>query len=103
MFNVCKIKSHQSKYVINNEQNSTTEIEKNINNSMKQLQDYLNGDGKELEHDTELQSLYALPFIEDLHANDFFSKLLEQSWTDELSKNLNLFITNHKQVSKFYI
>ncbi|XP_067206378.1 lisH domain-containing protein ARMC9-like isoform X2 [Linepithema humile] len=64
---------------------------------MKQLQDYLNGDGKELEHDTELQSLYALPFIEDLHANDFFSKMLEQSWMDELSKNLNLFIINHKQ------
>jgi hypothetical protein len=70
---------------------------------MQQLQDYLNGDGKELEHDTELQPLYALPFIEDLHANDFFSKMLEQSWMDELSKNLDLFITDHKQVNKFYM
>lgn len=68
---------------------------------MKQLQDYLSGDGKEFENDKELQSFYALPFIEDIHADTFFSKILEQHWLDELSKNLDLFITNHKQVSKF--
>lgn len=68
---------------------------------MKQLQDYLNGDGKELENDIELQSFYTLPFIEDIHADTFFSKILEQRWLDELSRNLDLFITNHKQVSKF--
>lgn len=68
---------------------------------MKQLQDYLSGDGKELENDKELQSFYALPFIEDIYADTFFSKILEQHWLDELSRNLDLFITNHKQVSKF--
>ncbi|XP_020289094.1 lisH domain-containing protein ARMC9-like isoform X2 [Pseudomyrmex gracilis] len=73
------------------------EIEKNINNSMKQLQDYLLGDGKELEHDTELQPFYALPFVKDLHKDTFFSTILEQFWLDELSKKLNLFITNHRQ------
>ncbi|CAL1673477.1 unnamed protein product [Lasius platythorax] len=78
-------------------ENTATEIEKNINNSMKQLQDYLNGDGKELENNIELQSFYALPFIEDIHADTFFSKILEQRWLDELSRNLDLFITNHKQ------
>ncbi|GAB1862919.1 LisH domain-containing protein ARMC9-like [Camponotus japonicus] len=78
-------------------ENSATEIEKNINNSMKQLQDYLSGEGKELENDKELQSFYALPFIEDIHADTFFSKILEQHWLDELSRNLDLFITNHKQ------
>ncbi|XP_071646591.1 lisH domain-containing protein ARMC9 isoform X2 [Temnothorax longispinosus] len=75
-------------------ENNATEIEKN---SMKQLQDYLNGDGKELEHDTELQTFYALPFIEDLYADTFFSKVLEQDWLDELSKNLDSFITRHRQ------
>ncbi|XP_029669682.1 uncharacterized protein LOC115239350 [Formica exsecta] len=78
-------------------ENNATEIEKNINNSMKQLQDYLSGDGKELENDIELQSFYALPFIEDIHADTFFSKILEQRWLDELSRNLDLFIKNHKQ------
>jgi len=67
---------------------------------MKQLQDYLDGDGKELEYDTELQPFYALPFIEDLYTNTCFSKMLEQSWADELLKNLDSFITCHKQVSK---
>lgn len=74
-----------------------------MNNSMKQLQDYLSGDGKELENDIELQSFYALPFIEDIHADTFFSKILEQCWLDELSRNLDLFIKNHKQVSKFNV
>ncbi|XP_072750556.1 lisH domain-containing protein ARMC9 isoform X2 [Anoplolepis gracilipes] len=78
-------------------ENNATEIEKNINNSMKQLQDYLIGDGKEFENDIELQSFYALPFIEDIHADIFFSKILEQRWLDELSRNLDLFITNYKQ------
>ncbi|KAL6432132.1 hypothetical protein ACFW04_006682 [Cataglyphis niger] len=78
-------------------ENNATEIEKNINNSMKQLQDYLNGDGKELENDIELQSFYALPFVEDIYADTFFSKILEQHWLDELSRNLDLFIKNHKQ------
>lgn len=68
---------------------------------MKQLEDYLNEDGKELECDTELQPFYALPFIEDLRADTFFSKILEQRWSDELLKNLDAFITNHRQVSKF--
>lgn len=68
---------------------------------MKQLQDYLSGDGKELEHDTELQTFYALPFIEDLYADTFFSKVLEQDWSDELSKNLDSFIARHRQVRKF--
>lgn len=67
---------------------------------MKQLQDYLLGDGKELEHDTELQPFYALPFVKDLHKDTFFSTILEQFWLDELSKKLNLFITNHRQVRK---
>lgn len=67
---------------------------------MKQLQDYLSGDGKELEHDTELQPFYELPFTEDLHANILFSKILKPHWLDELSKNLNLFITDYRQVSK---
>lgn len=67
---------------------------------MKQLQDYFNGDGKELEHDIELQTFYALPFIEDLYADTIFSKVLEQDWLDELSKNLDSFITRHRQVSK---
>lgn len=67
---------------------------------MKQLQDYLNGDGKELEYDTELQTFYALPFIEDLYADTIFSKVLEQDWLDELSKNLDSFIKRHRQVSK---
>ncbi|XP_071570887.1 lisH domain-containing protein ARMC9 [Temnothorax nylanderi] len=75
-------------------ENNATEIEKN---SMKQLQDYLNGDGKELEHDTELQTFFALPFIEDLYADTFFSKVLEQDWLDELSKNLDSFITRHRR------
>lgn len=70
---------------------------------MKQLQDYLNGDGKELENDIELQSFYALPFVEDIYADTFFSKILEQRWLDELSRNLDLFIKNHKQVSKFNV
>lgn len=61
----------------------------------------MSGDGKELENDKELQSFYALPFIEDIYADTFFSKILEQHWLDELSRNLDLFITNHKQVSKF--
>ncbi|XP_070164881.1 lisH domain-containing protein ARMC9 [Polyergus mexicanus] len=78
-------------------ENNATEIEKNINNSMKQLQDYLSADGKELENDIELQSFYALPFIEDIHTDTFFSKILEQCWLDELSRNLYLFIKNHKQ------
>lgn len=67
---------------------------------MKQLQDYLGGDGKEFEHDTELQPFYALPFIEDLYANTFFSKILEQHWLDKLSRDLDSFITRHRQVSK---
>jgi len=69
------------------------------------LQDYLGGDGKEFEYDTELQPFYALPFIEDLYANTFFSKVLEQHWLDELSKNLDSFIARHRQVSrlKFYM
>ncbi|XP_077261846.1 lisH domain-containing protein ARMC9 isoform X2 [Temnothorax americanus] len=75
-------------------ENNATEVEKN---SMKQLQDYLNGNGKGLEHDTELQTFYALPFIEDLYADTFFSKVLEQDWLDELSKNLDSFITRHRQ------
>ncbi|XP_011863084.1 PREDICTED: lisH domain-containing protein ARMC9-like isoform X2 [Vollenhovia emeryi] len=78
-------------------QNNTIEIETNINESMKQLQDYLSGDGKELEYDTEFQTFYALPFIEDLYADTFFSKVLEQDWLDELSKNLDSFITRHRQ------
>lgn len=67
---------------------------------MKQLQDYLGGNGKEFEHDTELQPFYALPFIEDLYANTFFFKILEQHWLDELSRDLDSFITRHRQVSK---
>lgn len=66
---------------------------------MKQLEDYLNRDGKELEHDTELQPFFALPFIEDLRADIFFCKILEQHWSDELLKNVDSFITNHRQVS----
>ncbi|XP_039310066.1 lisH domain-containing protein ARMC9 isoform X2 [Solenopsis invicta] len=64
---------------------------------MKQLKDYLNGNGKELEYDTELQQFYALPFIEDLYADTFFSKVLEQHWSDELSKNLDSFVIRHRQ------
>ncbi|KAL0107039.1 hypothetical protein PUN28_015533 [Cardiocondyla obscurior] len=78
-------------------ENNVTEIEKNINDSMKQLQDYLSGDGKELEHVTELQMFYALPFIEDIYASTCFSKVLEQDWLDDLSKNLELFIIRHRQ------
>ncbi|XP_036141543.1 lisH domain-containing protein ARMC9 isoform X2 [Monomorium pharaonis] len=78
-------------------QNNATEIEKNINDSMKQFQDYLRGNGKELEHDTELQLFYTLPFIEDLYTDTFFSKVLEQHWSDEMSKNLDSFITRHRQ------
>ncbi|XP_011642930.1 lisH domain-containing protein ARMC9-like isoform X2 [Pogonomyrmex barbatus] len=78
-------------------ENNATEIEKNINDSMKQLQDYLGGDGKELEHDIELQPFYVLPFTKDLHINTFFSKVLEQHWSDELSKNLDFFIIRHRQ------
>lgn len=70
---------------------------------MKQLQDYLNGDGKELEYDMEFQPFYALPFTKDLHANTLFSKMLEPHWLDELSKNLDLFITDHRQVSNVLI
>ncbi|XP_032666235.1 lisH domain-containing protein ARMC9 isoform X1 [Odontomachus brunneus] len=81
----------------NHKKNSGTEIEKNINNNMKQLQDYLNGDGKELEYDMEFQPFYTLPFTKDLHANTLFSKMLEPHWLDELSKNLDLFITDHRQ------
>ncbi|XP_011703447.1 PREDICTED: lisH domain-containing protein ARMC9-like isoform X3 [Wasmannia auropunctata] len=80
-----------------NKESNATEIEKYINDSMKQLQDYLSGDGKELEHDSELQPFYALPFIEDIYANTLFSEMLDQHWLDELSKNLDSFITRHKQ------
>lgn len=67
---------------------------------MKQLQDYLSGDGKELEYDMELQPFYALPFTKNLHANTLFSKILEPHWLNELFKSLNLFIADHRQVSK---
>ncbi|KYM86613.1 LisH domain-containing protein ARMC9 [Atta colombica] len=89
-------KCKESKNIINNKQNNAVEIEKN-NSNMKQLQDYLDGDGKELEYDTELQPFYALPFIEDLYTNTCFSKMLEQPWADELLKNLDSFITCHRQ------
>lgn len=65
---------------------------------MKQLQDYLNEDAKELEYDTELQPFYALPFIEDFYADTFFASILEQHWLDELTSNLESFIMNHRQV-----
>jgi len=67
---------------------------------MKQLQDYLNEDGKELEHDTELQPFYALPFIEDFYADTFLANILEQSWLDKLTDKINSFIRNHRQVRK---
>ncbi|EZA57815.1 LisH domain-containing protein ARMC9 [Ooceraea biroi] len=78
-------------------QNNANEIEKRINNSMKQLQDYLSGDGKELKHDTELQPFYALPFIEDFYADTLYANILEECWLDELTRNLNSFITNYRQ------
>lgn len=78
-------------------ENNANEIEKRINNSMKQLQDYLNEDAKELEYDTELQPFYALPFIEDFYADTFFASILEQHWLDELTSNLESFIMNHRQ------
>ncbi|XP_014488444.1 PREDICTED: lisH domain-containing protein ARMC9-like isoform X2 [Dinoponera quadriceps] len=84
-------------FLENHEKNNGTAIEKNINNSMKQLQDYLSGDGKELEYDMELQPFYALPFTKDLHANTLFSKILEPHWLNELSRNLDLFVADHRQ------
>lgn len=70
---------------------------------MKQLQDYLSGDGKELEYDMELQPFYALPSTKDLREDTLFSKILEPHWLDELSKNFNSFITDHRQVSKLNV
>ncbi|XP_025154595.1 lisH domain-containing protein ARMC9 isoform X2 [Harpegnathos saltator] len=83
----------------NHKKNNGNEIEKNINNSMKQLQDYLSGDGKEFEHDMELQQFYALPLTQNLHANALFSKVLEPRWVNELSRNVDSFIADHRQDS----
>lgn len=71
-----------------------------MNDSMEQLQDYLNGDGKELEHDTELQPFYTLPFTKNPYTDSFFSTIFKQDWLDDLSRKLDLFIINHRQVSK---
>ncbi|XP_018302916.1 lisH domain-containing protein ARMC9 [Mycetomoellerius zeteki] len=95
--NTLKLSSIENDLLEKYKENNAIEIEKNINGSMKQLQDYLGGDGKELEYDTELQPFYALPFIEDLYTNTCFSKVLEQHWADELLKNLDSFITRHRQ------
>ncbi|KAG5305662.1 ARMC9 protein, partial [Acromyrmex insinuator] len=95
--NTLKLSSIENDLLEKCKENNAVEIEKNINSSMKQLQDYLDGDGKELEYDTELQPFYALPFIEDLYTNTCFSKMLEQHWADELLKNLDSFITRHRQ------
>ncbi|XP_018349141.1 PREDICTED: lisH domain-containing protein ARMC9-like isoform X2 [Trachymyrmex septentrionalis] len=95
--NTLKLSSIENDLLEKCKENNAVEIEQNINSSMKQLQDYLDGDGKELEYDTELQPFYALPFIEDLYTNTYFSKMLEQHWADELLKNLHSFITRHRQ------
>ncbi|CAK9823565.1 LisH domain-containing protein ARMC9 [Anthophora retusa] len=78
------------------EENFMTEIEKNLNDSMEQLRNFLNTTGKELENDTELRPYFALPFIEDPYAEPFLSKIFEQSWTDELTENLLVLLKLYK-------
>ncbi|CAK9800849.1 LisH domain-containing protein ARMC9 [Anthophora quadrimaculata] len=78
------------------EENFMTEIEKNLNDSMEQLRNFLNTTGKELENDTELRPYFALPFIEDPYVEPFLSKIFEQSWTDELTENLLVLLKLYK-------
>ncbi|KAK9299081.1 hypothetical protein QLX08_007822 [Tetragonisca angustula] len=81
------------------EENSMTETEKNMNDSMEQLRNFLNTTGKELEKDSDLRPYFALPFMEDPYAEPFLSKIFEKSWSDKLTNHLQLFLKKYKQQS----
>ncbi|KAF3420439.1 hypothetical protein E2986_01824 [Frieseomelitta varia] len=79
--------------------NSMTETEKNMNDSMEQLRNFLNTTGKELEKDSDLRPYFALPFMEDPYAEPFLSKIFEKSWSNKLTNHLQLFLKKYKQQS----
>lgn len=74
-----------------------TETEKNMNDSMEQLRNFLNTTGKELEKDSDLRPYFALPFMEDPYAEPFLSKIFKKSWSDKLTNHLQLFLKKYKQ------
>ncbi|KAG7206413.1 hypothetical protein KM043_003769 [Ampulex compressa] len=74
------------------------ELEKNMNENMAQLREYLNANGKELEHETQLRPFFALPFIEDPYAEPLLSKIFDPSWLDVLTRDLRNFVDTHRQV-----
>ncbi|KOC65317.1 LisH domain-containing protein ARMC9 [Habropoda laboriosa] len=63
---------------------------------MEQLRNFLNTTGKELENEPELRVYFALPFIEDPYTEPFLSKIFEQSWTDEMTENLQVLLETYK-------
>ena len=73
------------------------EVEKNMNDSMEQLREFLNTTGKELENDPELRPFFALPFMEDPYAEPFLSKVFERRWIDELTESLHMFLEKYKE------
>ncbi|XP_076681727.1 lisH domain-containing protein ARMC9 isoform X2 [Andrena cerasifolii] len=75
----------------------TIEVEKNMNDSMEQLREFLNTTGKELENDPELRPFFALPFMEDPYAEPFLSKVFERSWIDKLTESLHMFLEKYKE------
>ncbi|KOX75814.1 LisH domain-containing protein ARMC9 [Melipona quadrifasciata] len=81
------------------EENSMTETEKNMNDSMEQLRNFLNTTGKELEKDSDLRPYFALPFMEDPYAEPFLSKIFEKSWSDKLTNHIQLFLKKQQSFS----
>ncbi|XP_053986442.1 lisH domain-containing protein ARMC9-like isoform X1 [Hylaeus volcanicus] len=85
-----------SQQVLEHDENFMTELEKNMNDSMKELCEFLNTTGKELENDMELRPFFALPFIEDPCTEPSLAKIFEKSWIDEVTEGLHLFLKKYK-------
>ncbi|XP_048513539.1 lisH domain-containing protein ARMC9-like isoform X2 [Athalia rosae] len=69
-----------------------------ISEAMEQLRIYLETDGRDFEENTELLPLFALPCMNDAQTYSTFPELFELSWMEDLTKALQIFIMNQKQV-----
>ncbi|XP_015599522.1 lisH domain-containing protein ARMC9 isoform X2 [Cephus cinctus] len=73
-------------------------LKKYMMDSMGELRQYLETDGQEFRKETQLLTLFALPFLSDPHTDSVYSEIFNGAWMDDLMSNLQMFVMRYRQV-----
>ncbi|XP_046602001.1 lisH domain-containing protein ARMC9-like [Neodiprion lecontei] len=69
-----------------------------MTDAMEQLRTYMETDGREFEEKTDFLPFFALPCLDDDQTYTTFPELFEISWMEELTKTIQVFLMNRKQI-----